>query len=181
MSFSLLMFSHLGPCLPREMAPPRVGQFLEIRNNWLRRMFFSDANQPIQSRSGSLSSSPNHPQARPRTARDKACAGSLPQSFTLEVRSLSACFAPSFLKKPQERLSLTAPPCSPASWPTRCFHGGTRRGPCVVRPPLPSGDWDLLALPLVRFSICVLYFKTRSCGPKWKQWKWGQRKGWRDV
>ena len=39
-------------------------------------------------------------------------------------------------------------------------------GPCVVRPPLPSGDWDLLALPLVRFSICVLYFKTRSCGPK---------------
>ena len=40
MSSCFLMLSYLGPCLPREMAPPRVGQFLEIRNNWLRRMFF---------------------------------------------------------------------------------------------------------------------------------------------
>ena len=44
----------------------------------------SVANQPIQSLSGSLSTSPNHPQARPQTAKDKPCTRSLPQLFKLD-------------------------------------------------------------------------------------------------
>ena len=36
-SFSFLCFHIWVLAYPREMALPRVGQFLEIRNNWLRR------------------------------------------------------------------------------------------------------------------------------------------------